>query len=68
MHYLEGEVCLYSRMRQCPLPRRRDRGGFIFLPALGDVRRERVVWIWSAEEGLDGQEDSANLQGGGPVA
>jgi hypothetical protein len=55
-------------MRPRPLPRRLDGGGLILLPALGDVGGERVVGVGGAEEGLDGEEDGADLQGGGPVA
>lgn len=55
-------------MRECPLPRRRDSGGLILLPALGDIGCERVVGVGGTEEGLDGEEDGADLEGWRPVA
>jgi len=39
----------------------------VFLPALRHVSRQRVVGVGSTEECLDGQEDSSDLQGRGPV-
>jgi hypothetical protein len=41
--------------------------GLVILPALGNVVGERVVGIGSTEEGLDREEDSADLESGGPV-
>lgn len=55
-------------MRARPLPRGRDGGGLILLPALSNIRGERVVGVWRTEEGLDGEEDGADLEGWGPVA
>lgn len=42
-------------MRARPLSRRRDGGGLILLPALGDIRGERVIWVGGTEEGLNGE-------------
>ena len=55
-------------MRARPLPRRRDGGGLILLPALSDIGGEWVVRIGGAEEGLDGKEDGADLESWRPVA
>lgn len=55
-------------MRARPLPCRRDGGGLILLPALGDVGGERVVGVGSTEECLDGEKDGADLEGWRPVA
>lgn len=41
--------------------------GLVILPALGNIVGERVVGIGSTEEGLDREEDSADLERGGPV-
>jgi hypothetical protein len=55
-------------MRARPLPRRRDGGGLVLLPALGDIGGERVVGVGGTEEGLDREEDGADLQSWRPVA
>lgn len=54
-------------MRASPLLGRLDGRGLVILPALGNVVGERVIGIGSAEEGLDREEDSADLESGGPV-
>lgn len=41
--------------------------GLVILPALGNIVGERVVGIGSTEEGLDREEDGADLKRGGPV-
>ena len=43
------------------------RVGLVLLVVLRDVRRERVVGVGRREEGLDGEEDSTNLEGWGPL-
>lgn len=50
-----------------PLARRLDGGLFVLLPGLGDFGGEWVVGVGGAKEGLDGEEDGADLEGGGPV-
>lgn len=50
-----------------PLPSCLNGSGLVVLPALGNIVGERVVGIGSTEEGLDREEDSADLEGGGPV-
>lgn len=64
-------VALLLRSRLGPLPsplaRRFDGGLFVLLPGFGHLGGERVVGVGGAEEGLDGEEDGADLEGGGPV-
>lgn len=55
-------------MRTCPLLRRCDGGGLIFLPALSNIGGERVVRVRGTKEGLDGEKYGADLEGWGPVA
>jgi hypothetical protein len=50
-----------------PLLGRLDGRGLVILPALGNVVGKRVIGIGSAEEGLNREEDSADLKSGGPV-
>lgn len=50
-----------------PLAGSLDGSFFVFLPGFGNFGSERVVWVGGAEEGLDGEEDGADLEGGGPV-
>lgn len=54
-------------MSASPLLGRLNRCGLVVLPALGNVVGERVVGVGSTEEGLDREEDSADLESGGPV-
>ena len=58
---------LWNRMLLSPLSRGLYRGGLIILPRLGDIGRQRIVWVGGTEESLDGQQDRADLEGGGPV-
>lgn len=41
--------------------------GLIVLPALGNVVCEGIVGVGSAEEGLNGEQDRADLKGRRPV-
>lgn len=50
-----------------PLLGRRDSSLLILLPALGNIGSKRVVGVRGTQEGLDGQEDGTDLEGGGPV-
>lgn len=50
-----------------PLAGGLDGSFLVLLPGFGDFGGERVVGIGCAEEGLDGEEDGADLEGGGPV-
>lgn len=47
-----------------PFSRRRDGGLLVLLPALGNVGGEGVVRVGGTEEGLDGEEDGPDLEGG----
>lgn len=55
-------------MRSRPVFRRRDSSWLVLLPSFRNVGCERIIWIWGAEESLDGEEDGSNLEGWGPVA
>lgn len=50
-----------------PLAGGRDGGLLVLLPGLGDLGSERVIGVGRTEERLDGEEDGADLEGGGPV-
>lgn len=50
-----------------PLASGLDGSFLVFFPGFGDFSGERVVGVGGAEEGLDGEEDGADLKGGGPV-
>jgi len=50
-----------------PLLRCLDGSGLIVLPALSHIVGERIIRVRGSEEGLDGEEDSADLEGRGPV-
>lgn len=50
-----------------PLASGLDGSFLVFFPGFGDFGGERVVGVGGAEEGLDGEEDGADLKGGGPV-
>jgi len=65
----DASGCLLARgILLRPLLGRGDGGILVLLPALGHVVGERVVRVGGAEEGLDGEEDCADLEGGGPVS
>jgi hypothetical protein len=59
---------LFLRIFCSPVTSCLDGGILILLPPSCDVVGERIVRVGRAEEGLDGEEDRANLQGRGPVA
>jgi hypothetical protein len=63
-----GAVSGLPRILLCPFLSRGDGLGLVFFPCLGDIVGERVVWVWRAEESLDGEEDGADLEGRRPVA
>lgn len=63
-----GPATLRLRIRPRPLPRCCDGSVLVLLPPLRYIVGERVVWVRRAEECLDGEEDGADLEGGGPVA
>lgn len=44
-----------------------NRRRLIILPALSDIIGERVIGIRCSKKGLDGKQDSADLEGGRPV-
>jgi len=64
----EAVTSLFLSKLRSPVTSSLDGGILVLLPSCCDVVGERVVWIWCAEESLDGEEDGANLQGWGPVA
>jgi len=55
-------------MCSSPLLGRRNSSRLILNPLLRNIRGKRVVGIWGSEQGLDGEEDGADLESGGPVA
>lgn len=50
-----------------PLTSGFDGSFLVFLPGFGDFGSERIVGVGGAEEGLDGEEDGADLKSRGPV-
>jgi hypothetical protein len=44
-----------------------DSSGLVILPALSHIVGKRVIGVRGTEEGLDGEKDSADLKGRGPV-
>ena len=44
-----------------------DSGLLVLLPALGNIGSEGIIWIRSAEKGLNGEKDGPDLQSGRPV-
>jgi hypothetical protein len=65
---LEAVTSLFLSILRSPVTSSLDGGILVLLPSCCDVVGKRVVWVWCAEEGLNGEEDGANLQGRGPVA
>jgi len=61
-------VILRNRMSSRPFSSRRDRRRLILLPALGYVGCQWIVWIWSAEKGLNREKNGSDLKSWGPVA
>lgn len=62
--------CVFSVVHgvaACPVLGVADRFGLVDLPQLGHVVGEGVVGIGGRQQGLDGQEHGANLQGGTPL-
>jgi hypothetical protein len=51
-----------------PLSGSLDGSVLVLFPSLGDVVGERVIGVGRTEQSLDGKQDSADLQGGRPVA
>jgi hypothetical protein len=51
-----------------PLSGSLNGGILVLFPSLGDVVGERVVGVRCTEQSLNGEQDSANLQGRRPVA
>ena len=51
-----------------PLTSCLDSGILVLLPLLRDVVGERVVGVRSTKQSLDGEENGADLERGGPVA
>lgn len=51
-----------------PLPRGLNGSVLVLFPSLGDIVGERVIGIGCTEQGLDGEQDSTNLQSRRPVA
>lgn len=50
-----------------PLTSGLDGSFLVFLPGFSDFGCERVVGVGGAKEGLDGEEDGADLKCGRPV-
>lgn len=67
---IDPNVILRSRLGilLSPLSGSLDSGVLVLFPSLGDVVGERVIGVGCTEQGLDGKQDSADLQGRRPVA
>lgn len=59
-----GAQCSGLCMLLCPLLRRLYCCRLILLPCLCDIVGQWVVGVGSAEQGLDGEEDGADLKSG----
>lgn len=64
-HYTSSH--LGHSMSPSPLPCRLNRSGLIVLPPLGNIVVKGIIGVGGAEQGLDRQEDRADLEGWGPV-
>lgn len=62
-----GRLNLSHSVCASPLLRCLDSSGLILFPTLSNVVGEWVIGVRGTEKGLDGEEDGADLQGGGPV-
>lgn len=49
-------------VRPRPLPSSLNGCRLVFLPTLGNVICERIIWVRSSKQSLDRKEDSADLQ------
>jgi len=62
------KATLLLRILCCPVTSSLDCSVLVLLPALCNIVGERIVGIRCAKKGLDGEEDSSDLEGGRPVA
>jgi len=62
------ELCLSHGVCPGPFSRCCDGGWFIIFPSFCYIGSQWVVWVWRAEESLNGEKDSSNLESWRPVA
>lgn len=52
----------------CPFPCCSNSLCLVFLPCLRNVVGERIIWVRGAEQSLDREENSSDLEGRRPIA
>ena len=69
LYFMVTSYSQYSSHSMCPGPflRGLDRSGLVFLPPLSNIVGEWVIGVRGSKQGLDGQKDRADLEGGRPV-
>jgi hypothetical protein len=64
---LERQSCLSHSMCPGPFSRSLDSSLLVFFPPLSHIIRQRIIWIWSAQQCLYGEKNSSNLKCRRPI-